>query len=71
MPEPNEPTTSRLQPKEVCTLRIVFPVESDEIALSAKKHIAEYLRIIPEAQIYFSIMPIPRQSPNYREPQIR
>ena len=41
--------------KEVCTLRIMFPVESDEQALDCKKKIGVALSDIPETQTQFSI----------------
>lgn len=62
MPEPSEttePTTSPAQPKELCTLRIAFPVESDEHAVSVKKQISDILTGIPKVQIHFSIMSMP------------
>ncbi|GAI56331.1 unnamed protein product, partial [marine sediment metagenome] len=45
--------------KEVCTLRIMFPVESDERAIEIKKAIEGLLAEIPEAQVHFAIAPIP------------
>ncbi|MBA7621474.1 hypothetical protein ES703_28836 [subsurface metagenome] len=42
--------------KELCTIRILFPVDSDEQAIGYKKKIAEILKVIPEAQIQFSLM---------------
>ena len=50
--------------KEICTLRIMFPVESDEQAIDYKKKIAEVLKDNPDAQIQFSIMGMPRGKPN-------
>lgn len=44
---------------EVCTIRIMFPVESDEQAIGYKKKITALLSEIPEAQIHFNLMPIP------------
>ena len=43
-------------PKEICTIRIIFPVESDEQAIEVKKKIAETLSGIPDIQIQFMIM---------------
>lgn len=48
-------------PKQLCTLRIMFPVESDEVAIQYKKKITEILAPIPEAQISFSLMNAPPQ----------
>lgn len=45
--------------KELCTIRIVFPVESDEKAIEYKRKIAAILADIPEAQSHFSIVPLP------------
>ena len=41
---------------EICTIIIVFPVESDEKALAYKKKIAEVLADSKDAQIHFSLM---------------
>lgn len=46
--------------KEICTLRIMFPIESDEQAIEYKKKVAAVLSDNPEAQIQFSIMSMPR-----------
>lgn len=51
-PEDEKPT-----PKEVCTMRIIFPVYSDEDALKAKRYFQEYLKQIPDAQIHFMLVP--------------
>jgi len=59
MPETNEQTTSPLQPKEVCAIRIMFPVTSDEQAIACKKKISDTLADIPNVQIQFSISNIP------------
>lgn len=45
--------------KELCTIRILFPVESDEKAIEYKKEIAKILNDIPEAQIQFGLSSIP------------
>ncbi len=42
--------------QEICSIRIMFPVTSDEDAITYKKKIADILSAIPEAQIQFSIM---------------
>lgn len=46
---------------EICTIRIVFPVESDEQALACKKKVSEALSDIPDVVTQFSIsnMPLP------------
>lgn len=45
--------------KEICTIRIMFPVTSDEQAIEYKKKIGEVLAEIPDAQIQFSLMTPP------------
>jgi len=44
---------------EVCSIRIMFPVSSDEQAFDYKKKITALLAEIPDAQIQFSIMSSP------------
>lgn len=63
MPEQNEPTTSPPQPKEICSIRIMFPVTSDEQAIEYKKKIGDILSDIPTAFIEFSIKTIPPRPP--------
>ncbi|GAI70890.1 unnamed protein product [marine sediment metagenome] len=50
--------------KELCTIRIMFPVESDEKAIEYKRKIAEVLSEIPDAQIQFSLMSPPSTPAN-------
>lgn len=45
--------------KELCTIRIMFPVESDEKAIEYKKKIADILDNIPNVQIHFALIPSP------------
>ncbi|GAH58387.1 unnamed protein product [marine sediment metagenome] len=45
--------------KQVCTLRIMFPVNSDEQAIAAKKRIAEALKDDEHVQIHFALIPSP------------
>jgi len=47
MPQPNQ---------EICSIRIMFPVESDEQAIEYKKKIVDVLSEIQNAQIQFSLM---------------
>ena len=42
--------------QEVCTIRIMFPVVSDEQAIEYKKKIAEVLKQIHNVQTQFSII---------------
>lgn len=55
LPQPEKSET------ELCTIRIMFPVESDEKALEYKRKISEILSAIPDAQIQFSIMTPPKR----------
>jgi len=45
--------------KEVCSIRIMFPVTSDDEAIKYKKAITELLVSIPEANIQFGLMTAP------------
>ncbi|GAI67848.1 unnamed protein product [marine sediment metagenome] len=45
--------------KEVCMIRIVFPVQSDEQAIDCKKKVQAVLADIPDIQIHFSLMSAP------------
>ncbi len=42
--------------KQVCIIKIVFPVSSDDEAIKVKKKIASTLTEIPETVINFSLM---------------
>ena len=42
--------------KQVCTIRIMFPVESDEQAIEYKKKITALLSERPDAQIHFGLI---------------
>lgn len=44
---------------EICSIRIGFPVETDEQAIAYKKKISDILVDIPNARIEFSLMRIP------------
>jgi len=48
----NEKTT---QPKQICSIRIMFPVNTDEQAIEYKKKISDTLSDKPEARIEFSL----------------
>ena len=41
---------------QICSIRIMFPVSSDEQAIEYKKKISSLLAEIPDAQIQFSLM---------------
>jgi len=45
--------------KEICSIRIMFPVNSDEQAIDYKKKISALLSEIPEANIQFSLVTAP------------
>jgi len=49
--------------QEICSIRIMFPVVSDEQAIEYKKKITALLSEIPEAQIQFGLntMPLPQR----------
>jgi len=49
---------------EICTIRIMFPVDSDEQAIDYKKRIAEVLKGNPDAQIHFALVPTPTGLPS-------
>ena len=55
------------QPKtEICSIRIMFPVQSDEQAIDVKKKITALLSDTPEAHIQFSLMNAPPNVPPLR-----
>lgn len=54
MPSPNE---------QICQIRIMFPVVSDEEAIEIKKKVTELLSDIPDAQTNFSISSLPAKLP--------
>ncbi|GAH45452.1 unnamed protein product [marine sediment metagenome] len=45
--------------KEICSIRIMFPVESDEQAIDYKKKIAAALADNPDAHMEFRLTDIP------------
>jgi len=57
-PENKKPTV------QVCSIRIMFPVDTDEQAISYKKKIGDVLADIPQARIEFSLMSRPPVIPN-------
>lgn len=42
--------------KEMCTIRIMFPVDSDEEAIAIKAKIKEVLGDKPDVQVQFAMM---------------
>ena len=49
--------------KEICTIRIMFEVETDEQAINYKRLIQDILKDKPEAQIQFMMMSSPPKAP--------
>jgi len=52
----NQPIPAEI---ELCTIRIAFPVESDDEAIGYKKKISEILADIPQVRIEFSLNNVP------------
>ncbi len=48
---------------EICNIRIMFPIESDEQAIAYKKQIREILSDVEDVQIQFAIMTAPSRPP--------
>ena len=46
-------------PEQVCSIRIMFPVNSDEQAIDYKKKIGEVLANIPQARVEFNLTTMP------------
>ncbi|MBA7646181.1 hypothetical protein ES703_53943 [subsurface metagenome] len=49
--------------QEICTMRIMFPVETDEKAIEYKKKIKELLSEIPDAHIHFTLSSLSERPP--------
>lgn len=49
------------QPKQLCTITIVFPVQSDDEAIAVKRKIGDAVSNIDDARIDFRIMSLPEQ----------
>ncbi len=49
---------------EICTIRLMFPVDSDEQAIEIKKKITALLVDIPDSQIAFAIHSSPPSPPS-------
>ncbi len=52
------------QPMQVCSIRIGFPIESDDQALAYKKELNGVFANLPAARIEFSLLTIPAGSQN-------
>ena len=48
---------------QICTLRIMFPVTSDEAAIEAKHKVEAALADVPDATIQFALMAAPPAMP--------
>lgn len=57
------PTNSTTESKQVCNIRILFPVDTDEQAIEYKKKITALLVEIPEANITFGLSTMPMGLP--------
>jgi len=49
-------TTNTTESKQVCIIKIVFPVDSDDAAIAYKKKIGEAMADNPEAQVSFNLI---------------
>ena len=58
-PEQNKP------PKQICSMRIVFPVDTDEQAITYKKKISYVLSEIAHARIEFTLSTMPSRGDMY------
>lgn len=52
------------QPTQICSIRVGFPVTSDEQAIEYKKQLSKVLSDIPNARIEFTLMAVPTGLPN-------
>ncbi len=43
--------------REICSIKIMFPVDSDEQAIDYKKKIAAVLKDCPNVQVQFTLIP--------------
>lgn len=63
MQEIKETNPAPLPKQEICSIRIMFPVVSDEQALEKKKQVAALLADIPDVVIQFSLTASPKSMP--------
>lgn len=47
------------QPEQICSIRIGFPVTTDEHAIRCKQRIVKFLADIPQVRIEFSLSSMP------------
>lgn len=57
-------TEQKTPPKQVCMIRISFPVDTDEQAIAYKKKINDVLADITTARVEFSLMSRPSITPD-------
>jgi len=50
--------------QDLCTISIMFPIESDEQAIAYKQKITAVMAGVDAARIQFGIMVAPRKSPD-------
>lgn len=59
-------------PQQLCSINIMFPVDTDEQAIGYKKKIGDVLADIPQARIEFSLNTVPtgmlRNARSIRQP---
>ena len=55
METPNKDTNKQ----EVCSITILFPVDTDEQAIAVKKQIGDILSTIPDTRIEFRLSELP------------
>lgn len=63
MSEISEIKPAPLPKPEICTIRIMFPVTSDEQAIGFKTKITELLSEVPDVIIHFGISTAPTNVP--------
>ena len=49
-------------PAQICSIRIMFPADTDDIAIEYKKKISDVLADIPQARIEFSLSSLPTRA---------
>ncbi len=49
--------------EQLCTIRIIFPVDNDEAGIAVKGSITKILAEMPEAQIQFGLTSMPVVDP--------
>ncbi|GAI62959.1 unnamed protein product [marine sediment metagenome] len=55
-----ETENNKIPPKQICTMRIMFPVVTDEQAIELKRKVSLALVEIPEAKIEFTLSNLSR-----------